>query len=253
MTVVAHLSDPHLDGSPERAQRLRAALVHATGGRRPAGVVVLSGDVADGGTPDQYAQVREVLADCPVPVLAVPGNHDGGTAFAEGLLGTHAVPPGRVEEVAGARFVLLDSTVAGSDGGALSTTALDVLGGALGDAERDGWTGPLFVVLHHPPVPLGDPGLDAIGLAGPEAFAAVLDGRPGVTAVLAGHAHVAAATTVAGVPVVLAPAVSTAFRMPWERAEGAARVDPAVPPGLAFEVVDDTGRLSVTFATVPGD
>lgn len=249
MIVVAHLSDTHLDGSPGRADRLRRTLDRATGGSRPVDAVVLSGDVAADGTPAQYAQAADLLAASPVPVLSVPGNHDDPAAFAAGLLGlAGGLPPGRVEHLAGARFVLLDSTVPGADGGALSTAALDVLDRALRDAADGG--GPVFVVLHHPPVPLGNRSLDAMALADAPAFAAVLTARPGATAVLAGHVHSATVSSVAGVPLVVAPGVASTFRLPWEPAAGTSFVDDGAPPGLAFHVLDDTGRLTTAFRAV---
>ena len=256
--VIAHLSDTHVDGTADRADRLRRTLAHATAGRRPADVVVLTGDVADSGQPEQYAEAARLLAASPVPVLAIPGNHDDRSAFAAGLLtgstghdeaaggGTGAPGPGhRVARVAGATFVLLDSTVPGSDGGRLGADSLAWLADALDGADAANSGARVFVVLHHPPVALGNPSLDAIALADADAFAELLTGRPGVVAVLAGHAHTAVATRVGGVPLLLAPGIASTFRLPWEpEPAGDAMVDRQAPPGLALHVLDGAGRLS---------
>lgn len=248
MLVVAHLSDPHLGGSPDRPERLRRTLAHATGGARRADVVLLTGDIADSGRPEQYAQASRLLAEVSVPVLAVPGNHDDRVAFRAGLLagpGDGDVPCDgplhRVRSVAGASFVLLDSTVPGADGGHLGTDSLTWLAGALRQAiRRDG--APVFVVMHHPPIALGHPSLDAIGLADAAAFADVVAGHPGVTAVLAGHAHSSSTGQLGGVPVILAPGIASTFAMPWEPAP--TDVATAAAPGLAFHVVADNGSLT---------
>lgn len=157
MLVVAHLSDPHVDGSAASSDRFRRALSHATSGRsRRADVVVLTGDVTAQGRPDQYAEAARLIAASPVPVLAVPGNHDERVAFRAGLLGGPGDDPGtphRVVRVAGASFVLLDSTVPGRDGGALDPAALTWLSARLdelGPGRSAGAGGPVFVVLHHP-------------------------------------------------------------------------------------------------------
>ncbi len=259
--VLAHLSDPHVDGTADRADRLRRTLAQATTGRRPADVVLLTGDVADTGQPAQYAAAARLLADSPVPVLAVPGNHDERAAFAAGLpariggggpaAGDGSGPGHRVEQVAGATFVLLDSTIPGEDGGRLDTDSLAWLAATLDAAGAGDADTRVFVVLHHPPVALGNPSLDAIALADPAAFARVLAGHRGVVAVLAGHAHTAAVTRVGEVPLLLAPGIASTFRLPWEPApDGSGLVDSSAPPGFAFHVLDGAGRLSTFVRSV---
>ena len=245
MLVVAHLSDPHLDGSADRENRLRRTLAHATGGTRRADVVLLTGDIADSGRPEQYAQAAQLLSEVDVPVLTIPGNHDDRAAFRAGLLtgpdDGEVCPDGalhRVSRVAGASFVLLDSTVPGADGGQLGADCLTWLVGALHRAERQA---PVFVVLHHPPIKLGHPSLDAIGLVDAPAFAEVIGKHPAVTAVVAGHAHGFTTGRLGEVPVFLAPGIASTFRMPWEPPTGDAA---AAAPGLAFHVVADDGSLT---------
>jgi Icc protein len=70
------------------------------------------------------------------------------------------------------------------------------VGGWLGSRQRT-WlrqrlrrdSRPTLVAVHHPPLPIGDPVFDAIGLRdGPE-LAEILAGAPHVAAVLCGHVH----------------------------------------------------------------
>ena len=48
---------------------------------------------------------------------------------------------------------------------------------------------PVVLALHHPPVPIGDPGLDPIALQDPGPFLRCLQRAPALKAVLFGHVH----------------------------------------------------------------
>jgi hypothetical protein len=68
-----------------------------------------------------------------------------------------------------------------------------------------------------------------------------------VAAVLTGHAHTAAASTFAGRPLIVGPAVTWTLRMAWE---GDAPADREQPPGLAYHVLDDDHRLTTHYRVV---
>ena len=84
MLTVAHLSDPHFGNRPGVADRSRR--VATTVERIRPDVVVITGDVADHGRPEEYAEALAVLGSLPVPVLWGTGNHDVREPFAEALL-----------------------------------------------------------------------------------------------------------------------------------------------------------------------
>ncbi|GGV21502.1 3',5'-cyclic adenosine monophosphate phosphodiesterase CpdA [Actinomadura cremea] len=240
MTVLAQLSDLHLDGGEHRLERARRVMARLNA--MPLDAVLVTGDIADHGDPAEYAQAREVL-ESPHPVLMCPGNHDAREPYRKVLLGETptAAPIDRVERVAGVLFAMCDSTVPGEDRGSLSEGTLGWLDRVLGE-ER---SGPAIVCLHHPPVPLGIPYVDEIRLFGEEGLAELLARHPRVVAVLTGHAHTPAATTFAGRPLVVAPGVVSTLRLPAEAAEV---IDPAAPPGAALHVLDG-GRLTTHFRT----
>ena len=52
----------------------------------------------------------------------------------------------------------------------------------------------------------------------------------------------------AGRPLVVGPGVTWTLRLPWE---GERIADREAPPGLAFHVLDDSGRLTSHFRVVP--
>ena len=70
-------------------------------------VLVVSGDVADHGLPEEYAEARAWLDRWEGPLAVCPGNHDVRDAFVAGLgIGTRTVV-----ETGGSRFVMLDSLI----------------------------------------------------------------------------------------------------------------------------------------------
>ncbi|MGW5413978.1 metallophosphoesterase [Actinomadura geliboluensis] len=242
MILFAQLSDVHLDLGDRAAARAARVMEHLDG--LPLDAVLVTGDIADHGEPAEYEQARKVLASRH-RVLACPGNHDARGPFREVLLDE---PPGdgpvnRVHEVAGAVFLMCDSTVPGEAHGFLDDETLAWLDENLagsGDA-------PAFVCFHHPPVPLGAPYVDEISQFGAERLARVVERHPRVAAVLCGHAHTAAATTFAGRPLLVAPGAMSTLVVP---PRGGEVVDLAAPPGLAIHLLDDEGRLTTHYRTV---
>ncbi|SEG87198.1 3',5'-cyclic AMP phosphodiesterase CpdA [Thermomonospora echinospora] len=244
MLVFAQLSDLHLDGGVARARRAEAVLRHLTSLSAPLDAVLVTGDIADHGLPAEYEQARKALA-CPYPVLTCPGNHDARAAYRRVLLGEDGgtgpdAPINRVHRVgspAKAVFALCDSTIPGHDDGRLTDETLHWLDSVL--AEEPGV--PAFVCFHHPPVVLHAPYVDEIRQFDERRLADVIARHPQVVAVLCGHAHTAAATTFAGRPCLVAPAVASTVRLAWERGDP---LDHLAPPAVAFHILDDQGRLT---------
>ncbi|GAA1131881.1 metallophosphoesterase [Kribbella jejuensis] len=228
MYVIAHLSDPHLDGSEQARDRLRRVTSYVRSST--VDVVLVTGDLADHGLPEEYVEVaRELTFD--VPTLVLPGNHDVSQPFRALLTEPdHASghPVNQVRDVGQARFVLVDSTVEGKDHGYLSDDTLAWLETTLTHAVD----GPLFVAMHHPPFELHHPVMDQWKLENPDDLAKVLEGKP-VTALLTGHVHNAITTTFAGLPVRGAPGIRSTVRLPFEP-QTESLVDLTADPGLAF-------------------
>ncbi|MGW4646154.1 metallophosphoesterase [Kitasatospora sp. NPDC004289] len=244
MPVIAHLSDTHLDGSPRAADRTRAVMAYLDALPYDLDAVLVSGDVADHGSPAEYREARELLSTRH-PLLVLPGNHDERAAFRSVLLGEDPVgadgaPVNRLHVAEGFAVALCDSTRPGRDDGWLDEGTLEWLDGALGSVRV-----PAFVAFHHPPVPLGIPYLDGLRQFGAERLAAVTARHPHVAAFLCGHAHLSTATTFAGRPLVVAPGVVSTARLPWEaRPTPDAHVHRGLPPAVAFHVLDGEGRFA---------
>ena len=175
---IAHLSDLHLTRGPLAAQPA-AALADAlarllTVEPRP-DCVVITGDLADTGHPDEYATLRAILRRCPVPVHLLPGNHDDPAAMIARFGDTpylgNGVSPSYAVEYPQATLVIANSWVQGSPAGCLGPAQLAWIDRTLA-ARPDV---PAFVCLHHPPVPVGIPFLDGMIL---DDAAGLADGHP---------------------------------------------------------------------------
>lgn len=244
MPVLAHLSDPHLDGGQEALARVRRVVDHLAGLAQPPDAVLVSGDVSDRGDPADYVAAAELFAEVSAPVWFCPGNHDDRAAFRQGLLGgaPDPSPVNQVHRVAGLTVLSLDSTIPGRSEGALGVETLTWLD------EQLAASGPALVAFHHPPAALTLPALDRMGLRDPAGLADVLARHDHVLAVLCGHVHTAAVTTFAGRPLVTAPGVRSTALPPWEVAQRYATSTES-PPALAFHIIDD-GTLTTHFRAV---
>ncbi|WP_327683264.1 metallophosphoesterase [Kitasatospora sp. NBC_00458] len=251
MLTIVHFSDIHLgqdhDGDGGARARRRAERVMAYLDALPGApdAVLVSGDLADHGLPAEYREVAEVLRSRH-PVLLCPGNHDVRGPYREVLLGEEPAggPVNRLHRLPGADVLMLDSSIPGRHDGLLDEETLGWLDGALaeGGPER-----PALVAFHHPPVPLNLPYVDPIRQFGEERLAEVLARHPRVRALLCGHAHTAAATTFAGLPLLVAPGVVSTVAL---ACEGGPDVTFEQPPMVAFHVLDDAGRLTTHYRVV---
>ncbi|MET8853211.1 metallophosphoesterase [Amycolatopsis sp. NPDC004625] len=249
--IIAHLSDLHFDGGSRAEERVAAVMAYL-GGLEPVDAVVVTGDIADHGAPEEYERAAALLK-YPAPVLLCPGNHDVRAAFRTGLLDLPASdgPIDLAREVGGVLFALCDSTIPGRGAGFLADETLAWLDGVL-----SGGDGPAIVAFHHPPVAVGVPLVDAIRQSGGERLESVLKRHPRVKALLAGHVHTGASTTFAGVPLRIAPGVVSGSLLPGEPGGGRGWADGGPldydrPPGLLLHVLHDDGRVTSHHRVVP--
>lgn len=240
-TVVAHLTDLHFGGPAAARARADRALDHLLAVDPAPDLLLVTGDVADHGTPQEYAEAREVLDRWTGPLLVGTGNHDVRDAFARGLLSREADGPlDQVLDLPAARFLMLDSLVTAPPGervdpGELGDESLAWLDERLAEDGR-----PAYVCLHHPPVDIGVGLMDPIRLRDPERLEAVLRRQPHHAATLVGHAHTQCATTFAGKPLLVGGGVASTvpldqepFPLIW--LEG--------PPSIALHLLLDDGRV----------
>jgi Icc protein len=183
-------SDEDRSHGVDTLANLRLALDNVAEHAASPDVIVISGDLANGGELDSYRRLRGVLDGASkrfgVPVLQVMGNHDARAPFREGLLGEPASDAAYyyVTWIGDLRVIVLDSTVPGAAHGELDQPQLEWLRAELVEPAPEG----TLVVPHHPPIPGPVPIINHLILQNPLALADVIQGTD-VLAVLAGHAH----------------------------------------------------------------
>lgn len=252
---VAQITDAHLrphgmlyQGVADTAATL-AATVAALNALSPApDVVVLTGDLGDAGTAEEYAQARALLSGLQWPLLVLPGNHDDRSAFRAAFpAGLPANGPLHWlrEDLGPLRLIGLDVTVPGEHHGSVDAAAADWLAAALGAEPAR----PTLIFMHQPPLMIGITALDELRCFGDAALAAVLAQAPGVLALCCGHVHRLVMGRLAGVPVITAPSLAPAIAL--RLAPDAAPASLAEPPGFLLHVW--TGSQLVTHLIPVGD
>jgi Icc protein len=249
MVVLAQVSDLHIDGGAARAARAERVMGYLEALPRPVDAVLVTGDVADHGAVEEYQAARRLLRS-PSPVLLCPGNHDERANFRRVLLGDAdggEGPVNQVHHLDAVTVVLCDSTVPGQADGYLADETVGWLDATLATAPDR----PVLVAMHHPPVDLGIPLVDAIRQRDDgRRLRDVLQRHRQVVALLCGHAHTAASTWFAGRQLLVAPGVASTALLPIEQPDPDGQVlDGDAPAAIAFHLWDG-GRLTTHLRVV---
>jgi 3',5'-cyclic AMP phosphodiesterase CpdA len=259
--LIAQLTDLHIKppgrlayGRVDTAAMLRAAVASLVAQRPAPDVVLLTGDLTDAGRPEEYALLRDLLTPIACPIYVIPGNHDARGALRAGFADHAYLPPGDgfiqyVVEDHPVRLIGLDTTTPGDAGGLLCDARLAWLETQLAAAPAR----PTVVFLHHPPFPTGIAHMDAIGLTGAAALAAVISRHPQVERVLAGHLHRPIQARWAGTLASTAP--SPAHQVTLDLGPAAPGTFGLEPPGYQLHLFTrEAGIVShtVTVGSFPG-
>jgi 3',5'-cyclic AMP phosphodiesterase CpdA len=237
--LLLQISDPHIgatwNGADPDECLLRAVEAILSLPDRPDALLV-SGDLTDNGAPEEYRQVRELLAPLDLRPHVLPGNHDlrGPLREAFGLPGEGEEPVSYAVDLGPLRLICLDSTIPGAEGGSLDGGRIMWLDAALDEEPGK----PTVVALHHPPLRTEMPTFERIGLA-PESCAAlgeVVARHPQVMRIVAGHVHRSIVAELGGRAVVTVP--STYLQAALDFTAPKLRMD-ADPPGFAVHALRD--------------
>ncbi len=199
-----HMTDLHLTGTGEHAAGYDTfmitdrALNHAMRLFPDAEFLVITGDLANWGERDAYEKLKARLAEIEMPVYLMIGNHDNRDNFFSVFGDRHpyALPFAQYTGRAGDYdLVFLDSQTTGTHGGALSPPRLRWLDDTLEASDRD-----VLLFMHHHPVAVGAPSLDAKGLANwPDFHAVLARHRNKIRHIFHGHCHTLLQGNVEGV------------------------------------------------------
>jgi Icc protein len=207
-TAIAHLSDPHITIGPKgsaAATSLGRALGRVLSLEPQPDCVVITGDLVEKGHREEYLVLAEILDGFPLPLFVTTGNHDDPAVLVDIFTGTAVLNGGDSTEYAaelpGLTIIALDSHIAGKPSGYVDDRSLAWLNDALSRRPDV----PAFVCIHHPPIPVGIPFLDTMGLLNGAELAAVIAAHDNVVRVLTGHVHRSVTAPFAGTVLTVAP------------------------------------------------
>ncbi len=240
--IIAQITDFHIKPRGKLAYRVvdtAACLADAVAAMAaldpPPDIVVATGDLTDGGEPEEYELLRELLAPLRLPVYLIPGNHDARDAMRRAFRGDGYLPADgflqyTVEDLP-LRLVALDTVIAGEAGGRLCAERLAWLDRTLAQAPDR----PTAIVMHHPPFSTGIAHMDRMGLDGADRFAAVVARHPQVERVFCGHLHRPIQARIGG-HAIASTAPSTAHQIALDLRPNGPAAFVMEPPGYQLHV-----------------
>lgn len=216
--LIAQITDTHVGFEPEAGEnefnfvRFRNVLGHLLSQPVMPDMLILSGDLADGGLADSYTRIRGLIEDCPFPVHIIPGNHDDRETMLKAFPECPTAD-GFVQfaiECDGLRILCLDSFEPGRHGGAFCETRAAWLARELKEHPDT----PTVLFVHHPPVVAGIDWMDPKPHeAWFQRFHDTVAGHKQIISIQAGHLHRPLHSVVEGIPLSVTPAVAPAVAL----------------------------------------
>jgi len=232
--LIAQISDLHIKapgalayGKVDTAAALQRCVAALNALQPRPDLAVISGDLADTPTVEEYDHLKRLLAPLEIPFIGIPGNHDSRAmmraAFPDQAYATSEGGLNQLRSVGGLDIVLLDSSVPGKPHGELEPATLQWLEATLAASPER----PALLFLHHPPFRTGIDHMDVQDLSNAGALAPIIRSHPRVQLISAGHVHRATLTQFAGVPATICPAPNHAVDLDLDaRRAPSFRVEP---------------------------
>ena len=195
MMRLLQLSDLHLFADP--AMRLKGiptretfadVLAHIDAHESDIDQFIITGDLTHDEQLETYQAVRSMLGDKVERCRILPGNHDERSVMRQAFPDAVAGESGPLmfsTAADGWRLIGLDSHLPGHVPGRIEPDQLEWLRGELKTHADE----PTALFLHHPPISVGVPWMDRIGLQEPEALCELVESSPQVRLVVCGHVH----------------------------------------------------------------
>lgn len=233
------ITDTHLFGDPQGAllgvntQATLCQVLEAVRHHPLPDMVLATGDLVHDASAQGYRRAEALLGSLGVPVHCLPGNHDEALVMRHHLCGPRADCPTRVDQ-GGWSLLLLNTTLAGSEGGHLDELALEQLQRGLAETRSRH----VLLCMHHPPLAVGSRWLDSMQIDNPDELVRLLAVAPQVRGILCGHVHQTFEADWAGVRVLASPSTCIQF------AVGSSEfgLDP-LPPGYRWLELQPDGGL----------
>lgn len=222
-----------------RADCLRRCIVDIN--EQQPDAVIFTGDTVQHGQPDEYAQLRELLAPLEAPLYLVPGNRDDKVALRTALSDYSCLPENGdfvhyTVEDHDLRLVAIDSTSPGERKGVFCAARQAWLEAVLSEQPNR----PTLLFIHHPPFDVDDHYIG--GYRRPEEAAALADivsRHAQVAGLLCGHVHWPVERQWAGTSARIMPSIAVDLRKGVDEAE--AREQPIY---MLHRLSEKTGLIS---------
>ena len=223
MSKVIQITDTHIVpdgqlayGKVDTASALEetvATINHILPQIGPVDLVIVTGDLTDFGSMEEYRRFRDIMAPLVIPYQAVPGNHDDRetmrTAFADQDWMSKEGPIDWITELSGFVLVGLDTLVQGASHGRLIERSLEFLKKGMASHPAK----PFLIGLHHPPFTTGIHGMDIRKLQQAEPLRDLLCAHSDGARLICGHVHRNIVTAWEGIMCQIAPGTSHAVTL----------------------------------------
>ncbi|MCF4173046.1 phosphodiesterase [Vibrio sp. McD22-P3] len=241
--LIAQLTDLHIkqDGKPayrkvDTLRCLQNAVQHINHLNPRPDYVVITGDLGDFGTEQEYQIIRQELEKLQIPLRVVPGNHDHRDNLRVGLQQLvdfdHPEFCNFVVEQDEQVLLGLDSSVIGKPYGFLSSQTLEWLQSQLARLSNKS----VLIFLHHPPMHVGLGHMDVQNLTNADSLYEVLSQFDNVRGLCAGHLHRPITATWRSIPVWVGPSHSHSVTLDLEpNAPSSFSLEPRAIQLLKFE------------------
>jgi len=230
--IIAQLSDPHVAVAGTHfhdlyhtIDKLKAAIERVnTLSPRP-DFVVMTGDLVNSGSLEEYAVFRDIMDNLDIPVFLGIGNHDNRDNFRQAFADTDYLPAdGFIQYVwkkDNLRLLMLDTHVPGHHHGILCEDRLKWLDETLAQDPDI----PTVIFMHHPPFITGIKAMDDMGLKDADAFGKIIEKHSQIIHLFCGHLHRSITSEFYGTPAQICPSTSHKVVLHLEKDSYLATVD----------------------------
>ena len=174
------------------------ALAHALERHADADALFITGDLSDWGEADDYARLKAITATLPMPVHLCIGNHDDRPKMLEVFpeLASEGKFVQYLVDLPIGTALVLDTWGPETHAGHFCAARAAWLGDRLAELE-----GPIWLFMHHNPVPLNIAPMDQIMLLDADRFAATIAPHAAkIRHIFHGHCHLPLSGSLHGIP-----------------------------------------------------
>ncbi len=257
--IVAQITDTHIKGEGVIAYGkvdtysfLKQNVDHINGLLPSVDAVIVTGDVTDEGSIEEFSALRQELDRLKMPYFVVPGNHD----HRENLLKAFSDKAylGECQDFIQYsiddfpfRLVAVDTLVTGKPYGEISTSQLVSLDKTLSEKPEK----PTLVFQHHHPFKSGIQFMDEQNLRNAEDELSVLKRHRQVKHIACGHVHRACETVLHGIGISIAPNGAHSITLDMQDSDDISFM--LEPPALRLFLLEETTGTIVSHLSYVGD